>query len=752
MQVRTSHWILALAAAAGLIAADSVEPARIMMEAARKKEVVDGDLNGAIKQYAAIVSKYKSDRAVTAMALVRMAECYQKMGDAEARKIYEQVVREYGDQKDAVAEARAHLGAAAAKRVDAISSRRIWTAPAKADFYGQVSPDGRYIPYTNWSDNGNLFVHDTVTGTERRLTDTADDRTGGSGAFAEESAFSRDSKQLAYTWDPGKNAGVAVELRVMSLQGDAVPQPRRLVVNKDLKWISPYSWSPDGKSIAVFLQRQDRTGQFAVVSVDDGSLRVLKSVDWRFPAGVFFSPDGKYLAYDTPANDTTGQRDVFVIAADGSREVPAVLGPSRDSVVGWSADGKRLIFASDRSGPRGLWALPFADGQPHGDPELLKSDMGQQENLGMTTSGALYSAVYDPGAVPADVYVAPFDSAAGKFLSKPVPAAQSFLGTNLMPVWSPDGKSLAYVSMRRSGDEGHVVIGIRSTQTGQVRELVPSPNFPPSGGYFYSLVWMPDGNSFIVTGRGDKHGFGVFRIDAQTGQTSLIEAANARAAVPSPDGKTIYYRAAKDGDAILVKHDLASGEDQELDRAKYFLGGVVRSRVGRYVAIVATDDPRGNPSTVRVIPTAGGATREFRQPGKTGLVVFSWDDRYVLIGTQDPAAKSNSLLLIPMEGGEPREIMRAAEPQVIGFAGWMPDGKSFFVKKSSPKFEQSELWRLSLDGSAPQKLDTDVNHIAFGFMPSPDGQHVAFMTPRSEKKPAEIWVTENFLPSLTASK
>ena len=40
---------------------------------------------------------------------MRMAECYQKLGDAESRKIYEQVVKDYADQKEAVTLARARL-------------------------------------------------------------------------------------------------------------------------------------------------------------------------------------------------------------------------------------------------------------------------------------------------------------------------------------------------------------------------------------------------------------------------------------------------------------------------------------------------------------------------------------------------------------------------------------------------------------------------------------------------------------------
>ena len=106
--------IIATVAAVVLIApvaAQKTSEADTLLAAAQQKETLEGDPNAAIKQYSAIVSKYaKTDRAVAAMALVHMAECYQKIGDAAARKIYEQVVREYSDQKEAAALARAGLG------------------------------------------------------------------------------------------------------------------------------------------------------------------------------------------------------------------------------------------------------------------------------------------------------------------------------------------------------------------------------------------------------------------------------------------------------------------------------------------------------------------------------------------------------------------------------------------------------------------------------------------------------------------
>ena len=82
-------------------------PAEILMESARQKETVEGDLKGAIRQYEEIVKKYAADRPTVAKALVRMAEAHQKLGDAEAQKIFERVVRDYSDQKEPVYQARA---------------------------------------------------------------------------------------------------------------------------------------------------------------------------------------------------------------------------------------------------------------------------------------------------------------------------------------------------------------------------------------------------------------------------------------------------------------------------------------------------------------------------------------------------------------------------------------------------------------------------------------------------------------------
>src|SRR5688572_21191200 len=153
--------------------ADRHPDAERLLKAAMNTELVDGNVKAAIDQYTRIVDRYgRIDRATAAQALLRMAEAYQKLGDAQAKSAYERLVREYGDQREAVAVARVRLGGATATAVAGIITRQVWTGP-NVDTYGSVSPDGRVLSFTDWS-TGDLALHDVTTGRDRRLTNKKD--------------------------------------------------------------------------------------------------------------------------------------------------------------------------------------------------------------------------------------------------------------------------------------------------------------------------------------------------------------------------------------------------------------------------------------------------------------------------------------------------------------------------------------------------------------------------------------------------
>src|SRR5205823_1320218 len=131
-----------------------------------------------------------------------------------------------------------------------------------------------------------------------------------------------------------------------------------------------------------------------------------------------------------------------VLALDGSRETPVVVHNANDLVVGWSLDGKQLLFSSDRSGSKALWAVNIVDGKPRGAAELLKSDIGADSYpLGLTRSGSLF--VYK-NISSRDVKIAPIDLNAGKLYGQTVHFPQRYLAAPQDPHWSPDGKYLVY--------------------------------------------------------------------------------------------------------------------------------------------------------------------------------------------------------------------------------------------------------------------------------------------------------------------
>src|SRR5512136_2744632 len=150
--MRTKTWIAlvlstALSPALGAAQKDSQKDPRAeaQLQAAINKETVEGDLKGAIEQYQKLADS--SNHAVAAKALLRMGQCYEKLGDMEARKAYERVVREFSDQKETAATAQARLaalaGATGGLGSSTLTVRRVWAGtPA-----GGVSSDGRFVSF-----------------------------------------------------------------------------------------------------------------------------------------------------------------------------------------------------------------------------------------------------------------------------------------------------------------------------------------------------------------------------------------------------------------------------------------------------------------------------------------------------------------------------------------------------------------------------------------------------------------------------
>ena len=98
--------LMVVVAAVGMVFARQSDPAEMAFEAARKTEIIERDIRGAIVKYREVVSRYSSNRAVAANALARLAACYEQLGQPEALVAYQRIVREFGDITPVAAIAR----------------------------------------------------------------------------------------------------------------------------------------------------------------------------------------------------------------------------------------------------------------------------------------------------------------------------------------------------------------------------------------------------------------------------------------------------------------------------------------------------------------------------------------------------------------------------------------------------------------------------------------------------------------------
>jgi Tol biopolymer transport system component len=659
--------------------AQDAAQAQKLFASARHLETTQGDLRAAIETYQKVVAQAGANRSLAAQALLRIGECHTKLGDAQARQAYERLVRDYGDTPEAKT-ARARIGAAgAATARTAAATDRIVKAGEEVTWGdGRVSPDGRYISWTHWNGGGNLMLHDLATGVDRNLTGNKDWSVGN----AYSSAFSPDGRQLAFGWRTYRTSTRATvnELRLMTLDGSAAPPIRVLYANPDVNVFEPVDWSADGRWLLVLMTRRDQSRQIALVGAADGVVRPLKTIGWRGADKGHFSPDSRYVAYDLPASETGHQRDVFVMAIDGSRETCVVESPADDRVMGWSANGHGLLFSSDRSGKVGLYAVPMQDGRVAGLPSMLKPDIGSSRSVGLTAAGVLH-IVRD--ASTESMQIAPIDLRAGRLAG---PLATENVRSK-RPDWSASGRLLAYASTTVSGA---TAVTVRSVASGEVRQLIVAMS------YINEPRWLADERTLVTFGRDYKGRAGVYQIDAQTGAHSFIAEALLSRVQVSPDGRRVYYPTVGHNatSPVLIEHDMISGQTREL---------------------------RGPQGPMDWALSPDGQTLAFTV--RSGAVAMS----------------AIALSSVREDGTSPRHLDTPFRPWAFGHMSWTADGKAVVLQADDAG---KAVWLVPVDGTAARKLDVDASqwNLGPGMRLHPQSTHIAFFTGKDAR---EVWALES---------
>jgi Tol biopolymer transport system component len=681
----------------------STQSAYDLFQKALAKERGEGNLEEAISLYQKVVDETK-DESLAAKAQFRIGTCYEKLGKEKAKQAqeaFQKVISDYPGQRDIVRMAQEKLS----NLVQAQSFveqgdrgknlRLVWEGP-DVEMMGAPSPDGRYISYTDW-DTGNLAVYEISTKKKWSLTGKKnwEDK-----SWPENSRWSPDGKKIAYGWwnNDEKN-----DLRIIGLDGS---KPR--ILTDSYPWIILSDWSPDGKHIlAVIYTREESDCRVSLVSVADGSIKTIKKTKWS-DGKMIFSPDGKYIAFNFLSREGSDS-DIHLLSIDGKTEVPLVEHPANDYFLGWTPNGKYLLFASDRTGTFDAWILPVSDGRPNGEPEIVWKNLGYVHPMGITQNGDFYYGIHSSIQ---NIYVAAVDSETCLSNGPVKKMSLPFEGRNEHVEFSPDGKQVAFVrsSLPRASVntlQGPNYLCVRSLEEGRERVF-------PLNRKVWDLDWAPDSSSILVFGSDQENRLGFYRVDANTGEISVV----VQNENPAREGFVSFPEWSDNGKALLYLH--------------YDL-------VNSVCPIVYQNLETGQTKKIHQLDLK-----------KTPLFTISPDKKWLAVIDQpiQPQAETYErvIKIIPAEGGEPRELCRfenSKNPRVM--PRWSADGRFIIYPRIQSGENLWELWRVPFNGGQPQKMGISMGGPS-NISPHPDGRQIAFSSHGPTDKGPEIWVMENFLP------
>jgi Tol biopolymer transport system component/serine/threonine protein kinase len=319
--------------------------------------------------------------------------------------------------------------------------------------------------------------------------------------------FSRDGKMIVYSASRGGRQNIWIK---QTTGGD----PVQVTKGESSDW-SPI-WSPDGQQIAFASLRGGQTGIWSIPAFG-GTPTLLKMLEGgRRPTLKFWSKNGATVYYEMGPNlfgldlrskqisqvtnfDSSrsapydfsvspdenrvayvdiqdDERDIWSIPARGGAPVRLTSDEAEDSHPVWHPDGKRIIYSSNRDGTFQI-CMAYLDQRKPVQITSVESD-----NVVSDVSPDGAKIIYTGSKEESDLWAVKTDT--GEEIE-----VTSDIGVELWPDISPDGKTMAFQSIREPGvgrNLLHCSIMTRPTTGAGQQVQLASDGFDPT--------WLPDGS------------------------------------------------------------------------------------------------------------------------------------------------------------------------------------------------------------------------------------------------------------------
>lgn len=253
----------------------------------------------------------------------------------------------------------------------------------------------------------------------------------------------------------------------------ALPQPSATLPPSD----TPIPAAPDR---VVFQSNRDGDFEIYIINVDGSNLQQLtnnSNIDDKYPA---VSPDGRRIAFQAKSNaERDSGWEIYVMDIDGRNQTRLTSDSNWDRLPTWSPDGRQIAFISDRGGQFAVYVMD-ANGQ----------NVRQATNTGERDGHVSWSVnnqlAWNTGGDSSKTWRIVTSNADGRNL-------QQVAGNgNWSPEWSPDGRSIVFVSSRIGGDTNPAIFVMNDDGSNQ-RLVADGP------GEDWGARWSNDGQYIIYT-------------------------------------------------------------------------------------------------------------------------------------------------------------------------------------------------------------------------------------------------------------
>jgi serine/threonine protein kinase len=336
------------------------------------------------------------------------------------------------------------------------------TAPA-------FSPDGRSVVYA--SDLGSPGIHHIVTRSVAGLASGAPNQTGSNQPLTLTSAPQDDTNPV---WSPdGSRIAFLRRTNAENLQAIVIPAgggPERVIASLPgtLPGARKYmTWTPDGQALVAVHRLK---GSFAIrlyrFPVSGGTEQpVTEGPDGAHDVSPAFSPDGRWLAYLRWENGAT--YELWVVPPPDGKPKALVKSPVPITSFGWKPDSRTIVYGGGAISTGELWQVTI-DGRRALAPFVLE---GASDQITIASKGARLAYVLQN--LDANIWRVPLDRV-GQKNSPPPEKLFASVREEMDPAFSPDGKSIAFVSNR----SGHWNLWTGNADGTGLRELAAQSLLP----------------------------------------------------------------------------------------------------------------------------------------------------------------------------------------------------------------------------------------------------------------------------------